>query len=116
MPARRLRQAQRFRSWFRARVPTVREVDVLLAPATPVRAPRIGQERILMDGVEVLVRPIWASTPSRCPSSGCRCWRSRSSAPAAVPLGVQLIGAPFREAACSGSGRSWKPRAWWRRR
>ncbi len=51
-------QAQRFRAWYRARVAELfAEVDVLLAPTTPCPAPPIGQERVLLDGVEVLVRP-----------------------------------------------------------
>ena len=37
-------KAQKFRRWFRARaLELFREVDVLLAPATPCRAPKIGQ-------------------------------------------------------------------------
>src|SRR4029077_987659 len=91
-------QAQRFRSWYRAQVAAVlREVDVLLAPTTPCPAPRIGQERMTLDGVEVLPRtnlgvftqplsvivlPI-LSVPV--PTAG------------ALPLGVQIIAAPFRE-------------------
>ena len=51
-------QAQRFRAWYRAAVADLfGKVDVLLAPTTPCPAPRIGQDRIVLDGVEVLIRP-----------------------------------------------------------
>ena len=51
-------KAQKFRSWFRAQaLEMFRDVDVLLAPATPCRAPRIGQKTFVLDGKEMLVRP-----------------------------------------------------------
>src|SRR5271163_278844 len=51
-------KAQKFRSWFRARaLELFRDVDILIAPATPCRAPRIGQRKFVLDGEEMLVRP-----------------------------------------------------------
>jgi Asp-tRNA(Asn)/Glu-tRNA(Gln) amidotransferase A subunit family amidase len=51
-------QAQRFRQWFRAAVQEVfQDVDVILAPTTPCTAPQIGQEKMTIAGVEMLVRP-----------------------------------------------------------
>ena len=110
-------QAQRFRAWYRARVAELfGEVDVLLAPTTPCPAPRIGQEPHRPGrrrGPDP--RPISGSTPSPCPSSACRSSRSRSSAPGALPLGVQIVGAArSARPTSSGSARSSKPRAWWR--
>ncbi|MEQ9642683.1 MAG: AtzE family amidohydrolase [Alphaproteobacteria bacterium] len=56
-PANWVFQAQRFRSWYRDRVREVfKDVDVILTPATPIPAPRIGQKTMMLDGNEVPVR------------------------------------------------------------
>jgi len=92
-------QAQRFRAWYRARVAELfGEVDVLLAPTTPCPAPRIGQERILLDGVEVMVRPNLGVYTQPLSFIGLPVLSVPVTAPGAMPLGVQLIAAPFREA------------------
>ena len=92
-------QAQRFRAWYRARVAELfGEVDVLLAPTTPCPAPRIGQERILLDGVEVMVRPNLGVYTQPLSFIGLPVLSVPVAAPGSMPLGVQLIGAPFREA------------------
>ena len=92
-------QAQRFRSWYRARVLELfRRHDVLLAPTTPFVAPRIGQETVVIDGIELPSRPTIgiftqpisfiglpvAAVPARRP-------------PGALPLGIQVIAPPWRE-------------------
>ena len=90
-------QAQRFRAWYRARVAEIfREVDVLLAPTTPCPAPRIGQERIVLDGVEVLTRPNLGVYTQPISFIGLPVL-SVPIRTGALPLGVQIIGAPFRE-------------------
>jgi AtzE family amidohydrolase len=92
-------QAQRFRAWYRARVAELfREVDVLLAPTTPCPAPRIGQERVLLDGVEVMVRPNLGVYTQPLSFIGLPVLSVPVATPGPMPLGVQLIGAPFREA------------------
>jgi Asp-tRNA(Asn)/Glu-tRNA(Gln) amidotransferase A subunit family amidase len=99
MPAGVYVQAQRFRAWYRARVAELfREVDVLLAPTTPCPAPRIGQERIILDGVEVMIRPNLGVYTQPLSFIGLPVLSVPVVAPGAMPLGVQLIGAPFREA------------------
>ena len=51
-------QAQKFRRRFRAAALALfRDVDILLAPATPCRAPKLGQKTFVLDGREMLVRP-----------------------------------------------------------
>ncbi len=51
-------KAQKLRGWFRAQVLELfKRYDVLLAPATPCRAPKAGQKTFVLDGVEMLVRP-----------------------------------------------------------
>jgi len=51
-------RAQKYRRQFREEARALfRDVDVLLAPATPCRAPKIGQRTFVLDGRELLVRP-----------------------------------------------------------
>ena len=58
LPGAWIAQAQKFRRRFRAEALALfRDVDILLAPATPCRAPRIGQKTFVLDGREMLVRP-----------------------------------------------------------
>jgi aspartyl-tRNA(Asn)/glutamyl-tRNA(Gln) amidotransferase subunit A len=58
VPAALVSQAQKFRRWYRDRVLELfNEVDVILAPATPCTAPRIGQETFMLGGVETPLRP-----------------------------------------------------------
>ena len=91
-------QAQRFRSWYRAQVAAVfREVDVLLAPTTPCPAPRIGQERMVLDGVEVLTRPNLGVFTQPLSFIGLPILSVPVPAAGTLPLGVQIIAAPFRE-------------------
>ena len=57
IPASLVMQAQKFRSWYRRHVLAAFEtVDIILAPAAPCPAPRRGQERMLLDGVDSSVR------------------------------------------------------------
>ena len=50
-------RAQKFRRWYRARLLEIfRTVDVLIAPATPCIAPKLGQVNFVLDGVEMPVR------------------------------------------------------------
>jgi aspartyl-tRNA(Asn)/glutamyl-tRNA(Gln) amidotransferase subunit A len=58
VPAPLVMQAQKFRRWYRAQVLELfNDVDVILAPATPVTAPKLGQETFVLDGVEMALRP-----------------------------------------------------------
>jgi AtzE family amidohydrolase len=92
-------KAQKFRSWFRARaLELFREVDILVAPATPCRAPRIGQRTFFLDGEEMLVRPhlgLFTQPISfiGLPVVSVPVWTKGE----ALPIGVQLIAAPWRE-------------------
>jgi AtzE family amidohydrolase len=101
LPAPLYIQAQRFRAWFRERVAEVfREVDVLLAPTTPWPAPPIGAPRTTMvDGVEVLTRSHLGVFTQPLSFIGLPVISVPLTAPGVLPLGVQLVAAPFREAA-----------------
>jgi aspartyl-tRNA(Asn)/glutamyl-tRNA(Gln) amidotransferase subunit A len=97
VPAALVERAQKFRRWYRARVLELfGDVDVILAPATPSTAPAIGQQTFVLDGVETPVRanigiftqpisfiglPVVAVPVPLSP----------------LPIGVQIIAAPWRE-------------------
>jgi aspartyl-tRNA(Asn)/glutamyl-tRNA(Gln) amidotransferase subunit A len=99
LPAAVYVQAQRFRAWYRARVAELfGEVDVLLAPTTPCPAPRIGQDRVVLDGVEVMVRPNLGVYTQPLSFIGLPVLSVPVARTGGMPLGVQLVGAPFREA------------------
>jgi len=90
-------RAQKFRRWYRAQVLELfKTVDVILAPATPCVAPKTGQATFILDGVELPVRanigihtqpisfiglPVVAVPVPLDP----------------LPIGVQIIAAPWRE-------------------
>src|SRR3954470_15642897 len=97
IPAPFVDRAQKFRRWYRAKVLEIfKSVDVLIAPATPCIAPKIGQATFVLDGAELPVRanigihtqpisfiglPVVAAPVPLDP----------------MPIGVQIIAAPWRE-------------------
>ena len=97
VPAALVDRAQKFRRWYRAKVLEIfQTVDVIIAPATPCIAPKIGQTTFELDGVELPVRanigihtqpisfiglPVVAVPVPLDP----------------MPIGVQIIAAPWRE-------------------
>jgi aspartyl-tRNA(Asn)/glutamyl-tRNA(Gln) amidotransferase subunit A len=97
VPAPLVDRAQKFRRWYRAKVLELfQSVDVIIAPATPCIAPKLGQVNFMLDGVELPVRanigihtqpisfiglPVVAVPIPLVP----------------MPIGVQIIAAPWRE-------------------
>ncbi len=97
IPAPFVDRAQKFRRWYHAQVLELfKTVDVVLAPATPCIAPKLGQTTFVLDGVELPVRanvgihtqpisfiglPVVAVPVPLDP----------------MPIGVQVIAAPWRE-------------------
>jgi AtzE family amidohydrolase len=93
-------QAQRFRRWYRDRVAALlREVDVIIAPATPCVAPPIGTDTIVLAGVEMPSRPNLGMFTQPISFIGLPVLAVPVSRPGALPIGVQLIAAPFNEQA-----------------
>jgi 1-carboxybiuret hydrolase len=72
------------------------EVDAILAPVTPSVAPRIGQQTFMLEGVETPLRPnIGIYTQ---PISFIGLPVVAVPVPLApMPIGVQVIAAPWRE-------------------
>jgi 1-carboxybiuret hydrolase len=92
-------QAQKFRRRFREEALALfRDVDILLAPATPCRAPKLGQKTFVLDGKEMLVRPnigIFTQPISfiGLPVVAAPVWTDSEK----LPIGVQIIAPPWRE-------------------
>ncbi|NEO37839.1 MAG: AtzE family amidohydrolase [Moorea sp. SIOASIH] len=92
-------QAQRFRQWFRDRVREVfQDVDIILAPTTPCVAPLLGQETMVIAGEEVLVRPNLGLFTQPLSFIGLPVLSVPIQRPGQMPLGVQIIAAPYHEA------------------
>ncbi|MSQ52932.1 MAG: AtzE family amidohydrolase [Betaproteobacteria bacterium] len=96
-PATWILQAQRFRSWYRTRVLELfRDVDIILAAATPFPAPILGTDTGMVDGKSVPQRPnIGVLTQPisfiGLPVVAVPVWNAE------LPIGVQVIAAPWRE-------------------
>ncbi|MBD2413904.1 amidase [Nostoc calcicola FACHB-389] len=92
-------QAQRFRRWYRDRVREVfQNVDVIIAPTTPISAPLIGEQTMILDGEEILIRPHLGLFTQPLSFIGLPVLSVPIQIPNALPLGVQLIAAPYNEA------------------
>lgn len=97
VPAPLVDRAQKFRRWYRAQLAEIfKSVDVLIAPATPCTAPKLGQVNFNLDGVELPVRAnIGIHTQ---PISFVGLPVVAVPVPLEpLPIGVQIIAAPWRE-------------------
>ncbi|SFU36729.1 AtzE family amidohydrolase [Bradyrhizobium arachidis] len=97
VPASLVDRAQKFRRWYRGQLAEIfKSVDVLLAPATPCTAPKLGQVNFNLDGVELPVRAnIGIHTQ---PISFIGLPVVAVPVPLEpMPIGVQIIAAPWRE-------------------
>jgi AtzE family amidohydrolase len=113
IPASWVVQAQRIRrQFYREALELFKSFDLLLAAAAPVVAPRVGQEMLQINdrsiptkaGLGVLTQPISCIGLPVCTAP---IWPG-GDVPARereLPLGVQLIGAPWREDLCLGAAR-----------
>lgn len=100
LPAAWINQAQRVRAEAQATMRALlRDWDVLLAPATPVPATPIGQEALELDGESVPLRPSMGlfTQPISCIGLPVVAAPVQDAA-GPLPIGVQLIGAPWTEA------------------
>ena len=99
LPGAWVAQAQKFRRRFLARALALfRDIDILIAPATPCRALKLGQKTFVLDGREMLARPnigIFTQPISfiGLPAVAAPVWTDGER----LPIGVQIIAAPWRE-------------------
>jgi AtzE family amidohydrolase len=108
VPAAWYLQAQRVRRWYYRQVMRLFDtVDVILAPATPRPAQRIGQESFTVRGREMLARPNAGllTQPISCiglpvVAAPIGTVAGLDGTSAAMPVGMQIIAAPWREDLC----------------
>ena len=92
-------QAQRFRCWYRNQVREVfQNVDIIIAPTTPIAAPLIGQKTMILNDQEILVRPHLGLFTQPLSFIGLPVLSVPIKQENSLPLGVQLIAAPYHEA------------------
>lgn len=91
-------QAQRFRRWYRDQVKEVfKNIDVIIAPTTPCVATTLGQEKMTINGEEILIRPNLGRFTQPLSFVGLPVLSFPILRPNQLPLGVQLIAAPYQE-------------------
>jgi AtzE family amidohydrolase len=100
IPAAWYLHAQRFRRVFRDRVREMFEsIDVILAPATPCPAIRIGQATIVIGGKELPSRPNIGVFTQPFSFIGLPIVSVPVFESGTLPTGIQIIGAPYKEEA-----------------
>ncbi|MGE3303077.1 MAG: AtzE family amidohydrolase [Hyphomonadaceae bacterium] len=100
LPAALVLQAQRFRRGYQARVNALfAEYDILLAPAAPCPALPVGQRMITVGGVEVLARANVGIYTQPLSFIGLPIVVAPIVRPGALPIGVQIVAAPWNERA-----------------
>ncbi len=106
LPAAWYVRAQQVRRWWAGRLgDAFHQVDVLIAPATPCTAPRIGQRTLELDGEEALLRPNLGLFTQPISCVGLPVCSTPIALADALPIGVQLIAKPWQEWACLRAAR-----------
>lgn len=100
LPAAWYVQAQRFRRHFQQQVlPVFDTFDVLIAPATPCTAPLIGQQTVHINGQDLPSRASMGMLTQPISFLGLPVCTVPLATKGGLPIGLQLIAAPFNEAA-----------------
>ncbi len=98
LPAPYVQQAQKFRLWYCEQVFRLfDQVDAILAPSTPCTAPLLGQKTMILDGVEMKVRANLGIYTQPISFIGLPVAAVPIVRPGRLPVGVQIITAPWRE-------------------
>lgn len=103
-------QAQRFRRWFVDEVLRVfadENVDLLLAPATPYAAIPIGTKTIVLNGQDMPARAAMGILTQPVSLVGLPVVSVPVLVQGQLPLGVQIIGKPWREVDCLRAALAW---------
>ena len=101
VPASWYLQAQRFRRWYASRIAELfRDVDVIIAPSTPVSATLIGSETVTIAGETMPVRPNLGIFTQPISFIGLPVAAVPIHRAGRMPIGVQVIAAPWREDIC----------------
>jgi AtzE family amidohydrolase len=98
LPAAEVLQAQRVRRRFHAEAMAVfSRFDVLLAPATPCAAPRLGQAEIMLAGRQVPARPNIGVLTQPLSAIGLPIVAAPVQEAGGLPIAVQIVAPPWRE-------------------
>jgi aspartyl-tRNA(Asn)/glutamyl-tRNA(Gln) amidotransferase subunit A len=98
IPAAWLIQAHKLRRWFHAQVlASFQQFDVLLAPATPVSAPLLGQTTLELNGQPLPLRANMGLFTQPISFIGLPVVAVPAANTGELPIGVQVIAAPWRE-------------------
>lgn len=98
LPAAWVARAQKFRRWFAGEVTALfRTVDVILAPATPCVAPKLGQTTMQLGGETLNVRANLGLFTQPISFIGLPVAAVPLCNPGCLPIGVQVIGPAWRE-------------------
>ncbi len=93
-------KAQRFRRHYRANVLKIfDEADIVLAPATPCTAPKLGQVMMKLGGVDLPVRANLGLFTQPISFIGLPVVVAPLQRPGGLPIGVQIIAKPYNEQA-----------------
>lgn len=91
-------QAQRFRAWWKAQMAEVfARADILIAPATPMVAPKLEDATFVYDGMEMPLRPNIGLFTQPITLIGLPVVAAPVHAAGSLPTAVQLIGRPGSE-------------------
>ncbi|HAL42187.1 MAG TPA: hypothetical protein DCP57_07055 [Gammaproteobacteria bacterium] len=77
-----------------------KDFDVLIAPATPTSAPNIGQRTMQLAGAEVNVRANLGIFTQPLSCIGLPVLSAPVNVESGLPIGIQVIAAPWREDLC----------------
>jgi 1-carboxybiuret hydrolase len=101
VPAAWVHAAQRFRRWYHDRVLALFDsVDAIIAPATPCSALELGTETMSFDGATMAARPNLGMFTQPISFIGFPVAAVPIECGSALPIGVQIIAAPWREDIC----------------
>lgn len=99
LPASLYQKAMDFRSYFRSSILKVfKHVDILIAPTTPVVAPRIDQATMLIDGQPASARANLGIYTQPLSVAGIPVASAPFHVTSGMPIGIQFATAPGREA------------------
>jgi 1-carboxybiuret hydrolase len=91
-------KAQRYRRWFNDRLAEIfTRFDAILTPATPFSAIRLGQERVILGGEELMARPSVGLFTQPFSLIGVPIVVVPLRGSSGLPLGVQIVAAHHRE-------------------
>ncbi|AXN02366.1 Asp-tRNAAsn/Glu-tRNAGln amidotransferase A subunit-related amidase [Candidatus Purcelliella pentastirinorum] len=101
IPANWYIKAQRFRTYFRHKVNDIfNNFDVLIAPATPCSATMIGQKFIRINNTDLLIKSNMGMLTQPISFIGLPVITVPIRVGDNLPIGIQLIAAPFKEDLC----------------